>query len=56
MTAGLRTALVVRPHEFGDSKIPDHTPDPDFDYFATDFNDLADQLDCPQILENKENA
>jgi len=56
MTAGLRTALVVRPHEFGDSKIPDRTPDPDFDYFATDFNDLADQLDCPQILENKENA
>ena len=56
MTAGLRTALVTRPHEFGDSKIPDLTPDSDFDYFATDFNDLADQLGCPQTLVNKEQA
>ena len=44
--AGLRAALVTRPDEFGDSKQPDLEPEPDFDYFAKDFNDLADQLGC----------
>ena len=44
--AGLKSALVTRPHEFGDSKTPDLKPDPDFDYFAKDFHDLADQLGC----------
>ena len=43
---GMRTALVTRQHEFGGSKEPDLEPDPEDDYFAKDFNDLADQLDC----------
>jgi 2-haloacid dehalogenase len=43
---GLRTAYVVRPLEHG----PDHPPpryEPgEFDYVASDFDDLADQLDA----------
>ena len=46
INAGLRAALVTRPDEFGDSKQPDLEPESDFDYFAKDFNDLADQLGC----------
>jgi len=46
MGAGLRTALVTRPDEYGSSKSPDLKPDPEFDYFAKDFNDLAGQLGC----------
>ncbi|MDA1280388.1 MAG: haloacid dehalogenase type II [Chloroflexi bacterium] len=47
INAGLRAALVVRPLEFGDSgKLPNLEPEPDFDFFAEDFNDLADQLGC----------
>ena len=44
--AGLKAALVIRPDEFGDSKDPDLEAEPDFDYFAKDFHDLADQLGC----------
>jgi 2-haloacid dehalogenase len=44
--AGLKAALVTRPDEFGDAKKPDLEPDPDFNYFAKDFHDLADQLGC----------
>lgn len=41
--AGLRTAFIRRPLEYG----PDGTPEQpaDFDIIAADFNDLADQLD-----------
>ncbi|SUZ47871.1 uncharacterized protein METZ01_LOCUS725 [marine metagenome] len=46
INAGLRSALVTRPNEFGNSKNPDLEPEPDFDYFAKDFHDLADQLGC----------
>ncbi|MBH65217.1 MAG: haloacid dehalogenase type II [Chloroflexi bacterium] len=46
INAGLKAALVTRPEEFGDSKAPDLEPEPDFDYFAKDFHDLADQLGC----------
>ena len=44
--SGLRAALLTRPVAFGDSKQPDLEPESDFDYFAKDFNDLADQLGC----------
>jgi 2-haloacid dehalogenase len=43
--AGLRTALVPRPREWGAGGSGD-TPDPSFDYVATDFGDLARQLGC----------
>ncbi len=46
MSAGLRAALVTRPDEYGGARAPDLEPDPEFDYFAKDFNDLADQLGC----------
>ena len=46
INAGLKAALVIRPDEFGDSKDPDLEAEPDFDYFAKDFHDLADQLGC----------
>ncbi|MFN8522961.1 MAG: haloacid dehalogenase type II [Chloroflexota bacterium] len=42
---GLRTAMILRPHEWGPvvgSKEP--PPDPDFDYVAAGFEDLASQL------------
>jgi 2-haloacid dehalogenase len=44
--AGLKAALVTRPDEFGGAKPADLGPEPDFNYFASDFNDLADQLGC----------
>jgi 2-haloacid dehalogenase len=43
---GLRTALVPRPREWGPDKTAGDEPDPSFDYVATDFGDLAAQLDC----------
>ena len=46
INAGLKAALVTRPDEFGDAKKPDLEPENDFDYFAKDFHDLADQLGC----------
>ncbi len=42
--AGLRTALVTRPHEYGAEGKPDLEPDPGTDIFARDFLDLADQI------------
>lgn len=41
---GLRTAFVVRPHEFGPSRTPDLKPDASVDVAAADFNDLAGRL------------
>jgi 2-haloacid dehalogenase len=46
INAGLKAALVTRPTEYGDAKKPDLEPESDFDYFAKDFHDLADQLGC----------
>ncbi len=45
-TVGLRTAFVPRPEEAGPNRDVDLTPDPDFDYVARDFHDLASQLGC----------
>jgi 2-haloacid dehalogenase len=42
--AGLHTALVPRPGEWGPAAPPLPPPDPSFDYLATDFLDLASQL------------
>ena len=42
--AGLHTALVPRPREWGPEADPLPPPDPSFDYVATDFGDLASQL------------
>jgi 2-haloacid dehalogenase len=42
--AGLRTALVLRPLEWGPEAPPPPPPDPSFDYVAEDFGDLATQL------------
>ena len=41
---GLRAAFVERPLEFGPGVKAESGPDPDFDVYARDFNDLADQL------------
>jgi 2-haloacid dehalogenase len=46
INAGLSAALVTRPDEYGDRALADLEPESDFDHFARDFNDLADQLDC----------
>lgn len=43
---GLRTAFITRPAEYGPDKTVDISRDPAFDFHATDFNDLADQLGC----------
>jgi 2-haloacid dehalogenase len=43
--AGLKTAFVERPLEKGPSGGADRLPDPDSDIQATDFGDLATQLD-----------
>ncbi len=43
-TVGLRTAFVVRPHEYGPGQTTDLAPEHDFDIVARDFNDLADAL------------
>ena len=43
---GLKTALVLRPLEYGKGKHPDLTAEPAFDVNARDFLDLADQLGC----------
>jgi len=42
--AGLHTALVPRPREWGPNAPPLPAPDPSFDYVASDFLDLASQL------------
>ena len=41
---GFKAAWVPRPLEYGPSRTIDTTPDPEFDYTATDFLDLAAQL------------
>ena len=41
---GLKMAFVPRPLERGPGRTPDPTPDPSFNYVATDFVDLALQL------------
>ena len=41
---GLKTAFVPRPLEGGAGNAPDPTPDPSFDYVASDFVNLASQL------------
>lgn len=41
---GLRTALVLRPNEYGKGRHPDLSPEPAFDINAASFIDLADQL------------
>lgn len=42
--AGLKTAFVSRPHEYGPNQRPHRVSDGEFDVAATDFLDLADQL------------
>jgi len=42
--AGLRTAFVQRPQEFGDPAKKDLKPEKDFDMNAKDFNNLAEKL------------
>jgi len=44
--AGLHTALVPRPTEWGPNAPPPPAPDPSFEYVARDFGVLADQLGC----------
>jgi len=44
--AGLRTAFVTRPLEFGDPALKDLAPEARFDVNARDFLDLARQLGC----------
>ena len=41
---GLKTALVLRPNEYGKGKHPDLSPEPAFDINARDFVELAEQL------------
>jgi len=43
---GLRTAFVTRPHEYGPAGKPDLKADASCDVSATDFNDLAKQLNA----------
>ena len=42
--AGLRAAYVTRPLEYGSNQRPHRITDGEFDFTATDFLDLADQL------------
>lgn len=42
--AGLRTAFVFRPGEYGPDRTLSKPPDGEFDVTANDFHDLADQL------------
>lgn len=42
--AGLRTAFVFRPAEYGPERTRSKPPDSEFDVTANDFHDLADQL------------
>ena len=44
--AGLHTAFVSRPEEYGPTRKADAPGKGEFDFMARDFEDLADQLDC----------
>lgn len=44
--AGLRTAFIRRPLEYGRGKAGDLTDEPAFDFNCDDFGDLADKLGC----------
>jgi 2-haloacid dehalogenase len=44
--AGLRTALVLRPTEWGPEAPPPPPPDPSFEYVADDFEHLAARLEA----------
>jgi 2-haloacid dehalogenase len=44
---GLKTAFVVRPVEHGPNQHSDLRAEQQWDYSATDLNDLANQLGCP---------
>jgi 2-haloacid dehalogenase len=44
--AGLHTAFVGRPDEFGGTRQADAPPPGEFDFMARDFLDLAGQLGC----------
>jgi protocatechuate 3,4-dioxygenase beta subunit len=50
----MRTAFIPRPTELGPGNPPpeDPSPDPSFDFFAKDFEELADQLGCPRSRPN----
>ena len=41
---GLKAAFVARPFERGPGRAVDTSPEPDFDYWASDLEDLAEQL------------
>ncbi len=41
---GLKATFVARPFERGPGRTIDTSPEPDFDYWASDFEDLAEQL------------
>ena len=41
---GFKAAFVPRPMEFGPERTVDTSPESDFDFNATDFDDLASQL------------
>ena len=41
---GMKAAFVSRPMEHGPDREVDTTPEPDFDFCADDFEDLARQL------------
>jgi 2-haloacid dehalogenase len=43
---GMRTAFITRPMEFGPKRTVDISREPDFDFHATDFLDLASQTGC----------
>ena len=46
---GLRTAFVARPFEMGPNGAVDATPDPSFDFNATSFIELAEQLGAQPV-------
>ena len=43
---GLQTAFVARPEEHGPGQQSDLEPEADWDYIASDFNDLARQVEA----------
>jgi len=43
---GLKAAFVPRPFEGNPARVPDLAPDPEFELVATDFVDLARQLEA----------